>query len=178
MMTLAEFRAHRELARRHAKYLRALRDLLPAGRLPFSRSLRVGVPRASGNGGQCCWCGAPTPTRRHHWHDECATVYAAALGRTVRAGGRSLIRPGPCEVCGDARGDEIDHRLALSVAWARDPDRAWRAWTVGNLRRLCHACHAAKSRADRARAADATTGQTTALPLDDAAPRRDNATAP
>ena len=45
---------------------------------------------------------------------------------------------------------ELDHRDALSVAWASgDERRLMRALALGNLRWLCHACHAAKTGDDR-----------------------------
>ena len=45
---------------------------------------------------------------------------------------------------------ELDHRDALSVAWASgDERRLMRALALGNLRWLCHACHAAKTGEDR-----------------------------
>ena len=48
---------------------------------------------------------------------------------------------------------EVDHRLALSIAWElrKRGDRHWyRAWMPSNLRPLCPECHGAKTRADRA----------------------------
>ena len=61
-----------------------------------------------------------------------------------------------CEECGEPWWDEIDHRIALSIARkmrAAGDRRWWRAWTPGNLRPLCRKCHAAKTRGDRARLA-------------------------
>ena len=47
---------------------------------------------------------------------------------------------------------ELDHREALSVAWASgDERRLIRALTIENLRWMCHDCHAAKTAADRRR---------------------------
>lgn len=47
---------------------------------------------------------------------------------------------------------ELDHRDALSVAWASNSERRLlRALTVENLQWLCHSCHAEKTADDRRR---------------------------
>ena len=102
--------------------------------------------------GTCKWCCQPCK-RDKLWHNECAKAMMAAKGRVLDIYKRPLFdwRGKGCEKCG-GNADEIDHRLALSVAWEirRHGDRRWwRAWTVGNLRWLCRACHKTKTADDR-----------------------------
>ena len=113
--------------------------------------------------GTCTWCDE-TCDKRRRWHPECAVTYLVAKGMVVHAGtGRPVIKETPCAECGlpfgthrqgpmDYFGFEIDHELALSVAWERrrlGDARWWRAWTINNLRWLCRPCHVAKTAADR-----------------------------
>ena len=83
-----------------------------------------------------------------------------AKGAVVDVYKKSLIPLAPCEDCGlvhdqadkDGRWPEIDHRIALSVAWENRRLGArnwWHAWTPGNLRWLCGACHRIKTGHDR-----------------------------
>ena len=109
--------------------------------------------------GTCCWCLQPCKPRQC-WHTECCKAMLVAKGSVVDVYKKSLIPLAPCEDCGlvhdqadkDGRWPEIDHRLALSVAWE---DRRlgnrnwWHAWTLGNLRWLCGACHRIKTGRDR-----------------------------
>ena len=47
---------------------------------------------------------------------------------------------------------EIDHRLAVSIAWewrALGRRGWWKAWHISNLRWLCRTCHRKKTAADR-----------------------------
>ena len=112
--------------------------------------------------GICRWCEQPLPgDRRSKWHRSCAVAYLVAKGKVVHAGlgRRPLIGKGRCEVC-RAKGKEIDHRTALSVARqleAMGDRKWWRAWTVGNLRWLCRPCHREKTNSDRAWVAELKT---------------------
>jgi 5-methylcytosine-specific restriction endonuclease McrA len=49
-------------------------------------------------------------------------------------------------------GLEVDHRIALAVAWLAFPDDSRRRWffSPSNLRLLCSGCHKAKTQLDRA----------------------------
>lgn len=128
--------------------------------------------------GTCRWCRQECEPRKT-WHDECVRWYLIAKGKTVYAGGQLPLtdtrreaekrwravhkwamsgRQGPhpnrivCVACNERAGCEIDHELALSVAWemrARGDRRWWRAWTPRNLRWLCRECHAVKTADDR-----------------------------
>ncbi len=67
---------------------------------------------------------------------------------------------------------ELDHRDALSVAWASgDERRLMRALALGNLRWLCHTCHTAKTGDDRRMMTSLLNGtyQHSKQPLDPAA---------
>lgn len=149
-MTPANRRAHRALLDRHICRLREYAYAHNGATPPYRRWLTA-VPSAANRTAllrSCPWCGDDRDlTGRRWWHEECAVVAAAATGSTRRAGGTALIRIDRCVQCGD-HGTDIDHRVSLAVAWARDPRRAWRAWTLSNLRCLCARCHAAKTRAD------------------------------
>ena len=126
-------------------------------------------------GGSCRWCLQPTETKRRQWCKNCITWYLAATGSVKPPAGRS--HKGPfwkntrwreyesfdgkkhrrkeilCCECKNKPYDEVDHLLALSIAWElkKRGDRKWyRAWTPQNLRPLCYECHAKKTREDRA----------------------------
>ena len=126
-----------------------------AGTRGLVRSFVVAQYAAGVSRGQCRWCRRPIDASegpRHRamtWHGGCVPAYLAALGRQVNLAGHPLISRAPCEECG-GDGQELDHRLALSVAWARGNPRAiLRAYTLQNLRWLCIGCHREKTRADR-----------------------------
>ena len=61
---------------------------------------------------------------------------------------RSLDLPRICELCGE-KGEEIDHRVAISVARAQGQRAFARAFLVGNLRWLCRSCHRQKTAEER-----------------------------
>ena len=136
------------------------------GRNAWGRKLRVAGTRglvrsftearfdAGASRGWCRWCRRPVDAsegprfRAKFWHTVCGLAYLAALGRQVNFAGQPLIDRAPCEECG-ADGQQVDHRLALSVAWASgDPRAIIRAYTLQNLRWLCIGCHRKKTRAD------------------------------
>ena len=111
------------------------------------------------NGARCRWCRqvADEP-RRRNWHSYCLPAYWAATGShgwvaatlqiEARDRGETLV----CEQCGDVARLELDHRDALSVAWASGDDRRlMRSLMLDNLGWLCHACHAVKTGQDRRR---------------------------
>ena len=115
--------------------------------------------------GTCCWCLHPCKPRQV-WHTYCCKAMMAAKGLVADVYKKALIPVGPCEDCGlsyeDNERPEIDHRIALSVAWERrrlGDGHWWRAWTLGNLRWLCHACHVKKTAKDRRLLADLRKGQ-------------------
>ena len=109
-------------------------------------------------GGRCRWCRQPIGEKgRRAWHEQCVVAYWAATGNQSGVVNRLWAQylethddyP-PCDGCRDARGRELDHRDALSVAWASgDERRLMRALSLGNLQWLCHDCHAAKTGRDR-----------------------------
>lgn len=138
----------------------------PNGRPPFDRRLDAAATiwQEDPRPGVCRWCGQQADTPRRRWHDACVDAYAAAQGLTRRQDGTPLLPPGRCELC-DAKGTQIDHRLALACAWeeAADLRTAFMAWSIGNLRRLCDQCHKAKTHADAQRLARARRGQTELL---------------
>lgn len=97
----------------------------------------------------CSWCRRSTASRRRNWHETCIRAFFAARGIQHYMNGWPIAVRTPCQECGGP-GEELDHRVALSVAWARQDRRALiRAYTLGNLRWLCHDCHTAKTAADR-----------------------------
>ena len=125
----------------------------------FSRALyiRRGWIQATGiqEHGTCCWCRQPCEGKtggRSVWHTGCVKAMMVAKGKVYDVYEKPVIRPGPCVKCGMDTGFEIDHRVALSVAWEhrRIGLRGWwKAWTVRNLQWLCTVCHATKTGHDR-----------------------------
>ena len=129
------------------------RDL--TGGLTFPRSYGV-----------CRWCRRPCPPPARFWHPECVTAYRVARGiQDVRiADIPHLLAERTCQQCGASRTArrplELDHRLALSVAWSRGDRRSLLlAYDVSNLRWLCGACHALKTGEDRRRANNLRAGR-------------------
>lgn len=102
--------------------------------------------------GTCVWCGQPADTKRKTWHPHCVAAFQAAKGYTKFV---STLIPywvgdekAKCEMC-DRPGEEIDHRLALSIAHRLGRRAELRAYRIENLRWLCRECHAVKTAADR-----------------------------
>lgn len=107
--------------------------------------------------GHCAWCGkgirdARNPmllNTRRSWHPGCVTELF--LHTRVEAQAAFLReRDGPmCRCCGERRGSQVDHVLALGlvVLVILEPYR-WGYWGPGNLALLCHECHVAKTRED------------------------------
>ncbi len=93
--------------------------------------------------GTCCWCGLTVRPPARYWHLDCVDQYRAMRGESVVPTG-----PRVCELCGEP-GQEIDHRVAISVARKNGPREYVRAFLLENLRWLCRACHVAKTRSDR-----------------------------
>ena len=91
----------------------------------------------------CCWCGLSVEPPARYWHQDCALQYRAMRGESVTPAG-----PRECEECGGP-GEEIDHRVAISVARASGPRAYVRAFLLENLRWLCRPCHLRKTREDR-----------------------------
>ena len=109
-------------------------------------------------GGRCRWCRQLLDQKgKRAWHEDCVIAYWAATGNQSALGGRLSSQyqrehghHAPCAKCGGPYGQELDHRDALSVAWASgDERRLMRALSLGNLQWLCHDCHAAKTGRDR-----------------------------
>ena len=122
----------------------------------FDRAL-FGSFGGGGKCGICKWCRQPCEGRRK-WHEVCLSVYATARGLTVLPNtNRPIIPYTPCALCPDLRfdkrpygGEEIDHKIALSIAWQTGArDLIQRAWWVGNLQWVCPECHVKKTAADR-----------------------------
>ena len=110
--------------------------------------------------GICRWCKLPiAEKRRSLWHEDCVPAYWAATGNQSGLVGYffrqhcAVHDADPwCEQCGPGSNGvvELDHRDALSVAWASgDERRMLRALTLNNLRWLCHDCHKVKTGDDR-----------------------------
>ena len=105
----------------------------------------------------CRWCRLLVDEKRRlTWHQDClpgyyaATVNQGALAAYLRQRQRRESGPVACDECGAQGRFELDHRDALSVAWASGSERRLiRALTLGNLRWLCHHCHKSKSGRDR-----------------------------
>lgn len=113
--------------------------------------------------GICCWCGEPCGPNAHYWHTSCVKAFSAARGfqRNIH-NGRPLPAPSRwtehtvcrCAGCGHESNSpydfDVDHRVALSVAWASQDWRTiLRAYMLDNLQFLCAKCHRAKTAADR-----------------------------
>lgn len=113
--------------------------------------------------GHCSWCGGgirsvKNPSAldlRRSWHSgkggepDCLWEYYLHT-RMPEQLAHLRKRDGPmCAHCGEARGSDVDHRLALGLVVLVTPmvDR-WTWWGPGNLQLLCHPCHVAKTRAD------------------------------
>ena len=78
-----------------------------------------------------------------HWHLYCLDAYRVVSGQKP-----SQLQMTMCEGCGGTA-DELDHRLAISVARALGPTALRRAFVQENLRWLCRECHRRKTRFDR-----------------------------
>ena len=126
----------------------------------YHRELFPAFPGPTSERGFCRWCDEPCETRRHLWHPECVVYYFAALARLV-AFDEHWMPPTDCP-CGKP-GAELDHRLALAVAWHLG-ERAWlRAHLPSNLQWLCRDCHRRKTAEDRAMIAGLKRGHTGVL---------------
>ena len=127
---------------------------------------------------RCCWCEMPLPIGRARWcGDGCVRAYSMACGRQRMADGRYVIDNEDvvnntrhhCVGCGrgptkhrrQSKWDEdrwwdewevfeLDHIVALSIAWERKDERQWvRAHLPENLQWLCRDCHKHKTANDR-----------------------------
>ena len=98
--------------------------------------------------GACKWCGRRVPPPNRYWHDQCAVAYRVARGVQSDSYRIAHLRERHYEQC-DSKTEplELDHRIALSVAYARGDWRSLlRAYDISNLRWLCHHCHAGQDR--------------------------------
>lgn len=91
--------------------------------------------------GLCRWCGEHTSSIRLTWHSYCLNAYYVASGQ------KPSMQITMCEDCAGPA-DELDHRLAISVARALGPQALRRAFTLENLQWLCRSCHQRKTRED------------------------------
>lgn len=92
---------------------------------------------------RCPWCLLPNKLATQYWHVVCLRYYTVAkLDGAKRQGFPRQDCP-----CGE-RGIELDHRVALVVAWRQGPRAQLRALLEANLQWLCHACHLVKTKAD------------------------------
>lgn len=144
----------------------------------YQRELIPSFGNARRERGICCWCGRPCGPRAHYWHDGCARAFAAAKGLQRQPGYGPLPgRPYRCAGCGVERASpydfDVDHRVALSVAWA---SRNWRtvirAYTLQNLQYLCQPCHRTKTAADRIALTAARKSRRPLIDLDALIPHR------
>ena len=140
----------------------------------YSRSLidrSTVVPSTIGQkfDGRCRWCRLAVPPKKRSWCGPgCLRAYAMALGLQKTPNGRFLLstRQACCAHCGrggrwhgpaDAESRwnyydlQIDHVLALSIAFFRPEGERLRAYTLGNLQWLCPECHKTKTADDRRR---------------------------
>lgn len=114
--------------------------------------------------GHCRWCGGGIRSPKNPsalalnrtWHSgklagepDCLGDYFA---HTRMPNQLALLRSRDgqlCTQCGVRPGEQVDHRLALSlVVLLILPPHRWRYWGPGNLQLLCHPCHVAKTRQD------------------------------
>lgn len=100
----------------------------------------------------CRDCGAVIGAWAHPWSD--LTDEAVQKWWNNSAWARSVfpICPGPFTYIRWDTGLEVDHFIALAVAWAAFPEDSRRRWffSPANLRLLCTDCHKAKTQRDRA----------------------------
>ena len=93
--------------------------------------------------GVCRWCGFTVEPPARTWHQDCLLQYSAMRGESVPPEGLET-----CEMCGRP-GEEVDHRVAASVARRLGPRSFVRACLLENLRWLCRPCHRLKTAEDR-----------------------------
>ena len=93
--------------------------------------------------GLCRWCGDPSATIDLTWHLYCLDAYRVASGQKP-----SQLQVTMCEGCAGPA-DELDHRLAINVARAMDPDALRRAFTIENLCWPCLERHRRNTILDR-----------------------------
>ena len=130
-------------------HYRALPETIKRG--PYRRGLITTFRPLKRKTGRCRWCNRETKGRAFAWHPYCVDAYRCALGLTRGTDGRWLVPKADCP-CGQP-GEELDHTVALSVAWAtKEPRTILRAYMMTNLAWLCHQCHATKTGEDRRRA--------------------------
>ena len=134
MQNIITRRQHRGLLLHHARH-----PATHARRL-VNRTARWGEPPING---VCRWCYERTASLKTRWHSYCLNAYRVASGQKPEEMQLTL-----CEICG-GRADEMDHRLAITVAKALGTEAELRAFTLGNLRWLCRGCHRRKTRQDR-----------------------------
>jgi len=138
----------------------------------YSRSLVGGVvPRTIGEkyDGRCRWCRFRVPPNKRTWCGPgCLRAYAMAQGLQKAADGQYILSThnARCARCGrggqwygppdsESRWNyydlEVDHIVALSVAFYRGERARMRAYTIDNLQWLCPRCHAEKTADDKRR---------------------------
>ena len=125
--------------------------------------------------GLCRWCELPVPPQKRTWCGVgCVRAYGMAQGLQRSADGSYLLSTpldtscAECGLAGAWTNDggrwpsfnlEIDHIVALSVAFYRGERDRLRAYTLDNLQWLCHNCHAVKTADDRRRLANLEAGR-------------------
>ena len=133
---------------------------------------------------KCVWCEMWRPVGRTRWcSDGCIAAYLLATGRqndfVANHAGLEHRHKCSCAHCGrnpdqnrvqsmwdkdrwwtEYERFEVDHIVALSVAWARNDERARkRAYLTDNLQWLCGKCHSRKTGDDRRRLANLQAGR-------------------
>ena len=96
----------------------------------------------------CEQCGSTTWIKMNHVEDRFPDHRVYLMQR--RRGIEWSVEPR--QMRGEASAMELDHRDALSVAWASGNERRLvRALTLDNFQYLCRQCHIAKTADDRRR---------------------------
>lgn len=127
----------------------------PNCRLQYDLRTRLEVQQSyllDRDGKGCAECGAMRGRWGAIWTDATDDRVAATWKARAWIRERFGERPaGPLTYIGWATKLEVDHHIALAVAWLAFPDDARRRWFFGpaNLRLLCTDCHKAKTQEDR-----------------------------
>lgn len=103
-----------------------------------------------GNG--CASCGVWKGRHGAIWTDATDDRVESTWSTRAWIRERFGVMPaGPLTYIGWSTALEVDHRIALAVAWLAFPDPERRRWffSPANLRLLCHDCHALKTQEDR-----------------------------
>ena len=128
--------------------LHTVRHRASHSRRLVNRTARWGEPPING---VCRWRYERTASLKTRWHSYCLDAYRVASGQKPEEMQLTL-----CEICG-GRADEIDHRLAITVAKALGKEAELRAFNARQSQMAVPAMPPAQDGQDRiiARAASA-----------------------